>query len=53
MSRDEALAEIDKMIDGLKSAEEQAKKFKSPTFTKFGIFINATHTKLQEIRWAL
>jgi hypothetical protein len=53
MSRDEALAEIDKMIDGLKSAEDQCKARKSPTFRKFGIFINAAHTKLQEIRWAL
>jgi hypothetical protein len=53
VTRDEALARIDKMIEGLKSAEEQCSKFRSPTFTKFGIFIKAAHTELQEIRWAL
>ena len=53
MTRDEALAEIDKMILGLKAVEQQCNNFRSPTFRKFGIFVNAVHTDLQKIRWAL
>ena len=53
MTRDEALAEIDKMIKDLKSVEEQCNNFRSPTFSKFGIFVKRVHTDLQKIRWAL
>jgi len=53
MTRNEALAKIDGMIVGLKGAEKYCNTFRTPTFTKFGIFIKRIYTDLQEIRWAL